>query len=115
MKLDNLRKLFVEELRDLYSAETQLVKALPKMAKAAEHDELRSAFESHLEETQEHVNRLERVFEAMEERPKSKKCKAMQGLIQEGEDLIKEEALAVLGDVVVVEIGKMNAWTWQFE
>src|SRR5204862_4137137 len=68
-----------------------LLKALPKMAKAAEHEELKEAFESHLDETQEHVNRLEQIFKQFEEPVKGKKCKAMQGLIEEGEDLIKED------------------------
>jgi ferritin-like metal-binding protein YciE len=89
--MSQLRDTFVEELKDLYDAERQLLKALPKMAKAAQDDELRSAFESHLEETEEHVNRLEKVFQVMDEPAKAKKCKAMQGLIQEGEELIKND------------------------
>jgi len=87
----SLRETFVEELKDLYDAEKQLLKALPKMAKAAEHEELKAAFESHLEETQTHVQRLEEVFEAFGETAKAKKCKAMQGLVEEGQDLIDEE------------------------
>src|SRR5207249_6311413 len=89
--MNELRETFVEELKDLYDAEKQLLKALPKMAKAAEHEELKDAFESHLEQTEEHVNRLEQVFRAVGEKPKAKKCKGMQGLIQEGEERIKEE------------------------
>src|SRR5256885_10433598 len=77
---------------------SQLLKALPKMAKAAEHDELRDAFETHLEETREHVNRLEQVFRAFGEKAKGKKCKAMQGLVEEGEDVIDEE----LGDAALI-------------
>ena len=87
----SLRETFVEELKDLYDAEKQLLKALPKMAKAAEHEELKAAFETHLEETQTHVQRLEEVFEAFGETAKGKKCKAMQGLVEEGQDLIEEE------------------------
>jgi ferritin-like metal-binding protein YciE len=87
----SLREVFIEELRDLYDAEKQLTKALPKMAKAAENDELRAAFESHLEETKEHVSRLERVFEIFGEAAKSKTCRGMQGLITEAEELIDEE------------------------
>lgn len=89
--MSRLRETFLDELADLYDAEKQLVKALPKMAKAAEHDELRDAFETHLEETEEHVNRLEQVFEKMGEKPRGKKCKAMQGLLEEGQDLIKDK------------------------
>ncbi len=89
--MSELRETFVEELQDLYDAEKQLLKALPKMAKAARHEELRAAFEAHLEETQEHVRRLEKVFKALDEPVKAKKCKAMQGLVEEGDDLIKEK------------------------
>jgi ferritin-like metal-binding protein YciE len=88
---NSLRETFLEELKDLYDAEKQLVKALPKMAKAAQNEELRAAFEQHLEETKEHVSRLEQVFEAFGESAKSKTCKGMQGLIAEGEELISEE------------------------
>src|SRR5215470_12898494 len=91
MQADHLTHLFVEQLRDLYSAETQLVSALPKMAKAANSGELRSGFEQHLEQTKGHVERLERVFEALDESPKGKKCAGMKGLIDEGSELIKED------------------------
>ena len=91
MKLDNLRKLYVEELRDLYSAETQLVKALPKMAKGASSDELKQAFEDHLDQTKGHVERLEEIFEDLEESPKGKTCKAMKGLVEEGSEILGEE------------------------
>jgi ferritin-like metal-binding protein YciE len=89
--MSGLRDTFVEELKDLYDAEKQLLKALPKMAKAAEHEELKAAFETHLEETETHIQRLEEVFEAFGETAKGKKCKAMQGLIEDGQDLISEE------------------------
>jgi ferritin-like metal-binding protein YciE len=89
--MSTLRETFVEELADLYDAEKQLIKALPKMAKAASHGELREAFESHLEETENHVNRLEQVFESMGEKAKGKKCKAMQGLVEEGQEKISED------------------------
>jgi len=89
--MSTLRETFIEEIADLYDAEKQLLKALPKMAKAAGHEELKSGFETHLEETQTHVERLEEVFEAFGEKPRAKKCKGMQGLIQEGEDLIKKD------------------------
>jgi ferritin-like metal-binding protein YciE len=86
-----LRETFLDELADVFDAEKQLLKALPKMAKAAQHEELREAFESHLEETQGHVERLEQVFEIFGEPAKGKKCKAMQGLVEEGSELIEEE------------------------
>jgi ferritin-like metal-binding protein YciE len=91
MKKNSLRHLYVEELKDLYNAENQLVKALPKMAKAATSEELRAGFEEHLEQTKGHVSRLEEIFEAMEESPKGKKCKGMEGLITEGSEMIGED------------------------
>src|SRR5437868_14556603 len=85
--MDNeLHALFLDELADVYSAEQQLTKALPKLAKAAQSDELRQALEEHLEETEEHISRLEQVFESLDETMKKKTCKAMKGLIEEGED-----------------------------
>jgi ferritin-like metal-binding protein YciE len=81
---EGLKELYIDELKDLYSAETQLVKALPKMAKAASSDELRQGFEEHLEQTRGHVERLEKVFKTLGESPKGKTCKGMQGLIEEG-------------------------------
>src|SRR5689334_6942343 len=78
------------ELRDIYNAENQLVKALPKMAKAAESDELRTGFEEHLERTKGHVQRLEQIFEVLNETAKGKTCKGMQGLIEEGQEMAKE-------------------------
>jgi ferritin-like metal-binding protein YciE len=92
MKMESLRDLFVDELKDLYSAETQIIKALPKMAKAASSNELRTAFEEHLEQTKVHVERLDQIFDSLEESPKGKKCKGMEGLIEEGKELLEEEA-----------------------
>jgi ferritin-like metal-binding protein YciE len=89
MKLNLLRKLYIDELKDLYSAENQLIKALPKMAKATDSSELRTAFEEHLKETQEHANRLEKIFTGLQESPKGKKCKGMEGLIEEGSEMIE--------------------------
>jgi ferritin-like metal-binding protein YciE len=86
-----LKDLYVEELRDIYDAENQLVKALPGMAKAASSQELRSAFENHLEQTREHVRRLEQVFADLGEKAKAKKCKGMQGLIAEGKQAIDDD------------------------
>jgi ferritin-like metal-binding protein YciE len=93
MKENALRELYVDELRDIYSAENQLVKALPKMAKAANSSELRSGFEEHLEQTKGHVQRLEKIFAEMGEKPTGKKCKGMEGLIEEGKEMIEEEDL----------------------
>ena len=91
MKMETLQELYVEELQDVYDAEKQLVKALPKMAKNANNEELKAAFEQHLEQTEEHVSRLERVFEELGEKPKGKKCKAMQGLLEEGKEMMEED------------------------
>jgi len=91
MKTNGLRHLYIEELKDLFSAENQLVKALPKMAKAATAHDLRAGFEEHLEQTKGHLARLEEIFEALLESPKGKKCVGMEGLIKEGAELIEEE------------------------
>ena len=92
MKLNTLRDLYVEQLRDLYDAEKQLTKALPKMAKASTSPKLKEAFETHLRETEGHVKRLEQVFTALDMAPRGKKCKAMQGLIEEGSEMMEENA-----------------------
>jgi ferritin-like metal-binding protein YciE len=91
MKIESLHDLFVDQLKDLYHAELQLLKALPKMAKAAGEPELKDAFTHHLEETREHVSRLEQVFADVDFKPRSKTCEAMQGLIEQAQDLIKEK------------------------
>jgi ferritin-like metal-binding protein YciE len=91
MQENQLKELYLEELKDLYSAENQLVKAIPKMAKAATSEDLRAGFEEHLEQTKEHVARLERIFKALGESPKGKTCKGMQGLISEGSEMIEED------------------------
>jgi len=92
MKLSSLEDLFLEQLRDLYNAENQLIKALPKMAKASSSDELRSAFVNHLEETRHHAERLEQGFEMFGQKAKGHTCDAMKGLVQEGADMISEDA-----------------------
>ena len=91
MKLDSLETLYVEELRDLYSAEKQLLEALPKMAKEASAPELKQAFEDHLGQTEEHVERLEEIFKQLDKKPAGKTCKAMKGLIEEGSEIMEEE------------------------
>jgi ferritin-like metal-binding protein YciE len=91
MELDTLKDLYVDELKDLYSAEKQLVKALPKMAKAANDPELQQAFRTHLRETTQHVQRLEQICQELGVSPRGKKCVGMEGLIEEGNELIKED------------------------
>jgi ferritin-like metal-binding protein YciE len=102
MKLQTLQDLFVHELKDLYSAETQLVKALPKMAKAATNEDLRSGFEEHLEQTKNHVARLEQIAESREFKLTGHKCKAMEGLITEGSELISEDAEDTVRDAGLI-------------
>jgi ferritin-like metal-binding protein YciE len=94
MQANRLKHLYIEELKDLYSAENQLVKALPKMAKASTSEDLRAGFEEHLNQTKKHVARLEEIFEALGESPAGKKCKGMEGLIKEGAEMIKEDPAA---------------------
>lgn len=91
-KLATLRDLYIEELRDLYSAENQITKALPKMMKAASAPELKAAFEKHLKETEGQIERLETIFEGLGESPKGKTCAAMKGLVEEGSELMSEDA-----------------------
>ncbi len=91
IKLDALEKLYLEELKDLYSAENQLIEALPKMIKAAKDKKLKAAFRVHLAQTREQARRLERICKAMDKSPKGKKCEGMEGLIKEAKGLIKEK------------------------
>jgi len=93
MQENALKELYIEELRDIYNAEEQLTKALPKMAKAATSDELRAGFEEHLEQTKGHIERLQQIFEALGEKPSGKKCKGMEGLIAEGKEIMEEDDL----------------------
>ena len=89
-KLESLEILFLQELKDVYSAEKQLLKALPKMAKTASANELRTGFEKHLEQTKVQVQRLEEIFESLDESPKGKKCVGMEGLVKEGAEIMEE-------------------------
>ena len=91
MEQNQLKELYIDELKDIYSAENQLVRALPKLAKASNSDELRSGFEEHLEQTKGHVKRLEQIFSALGEKPTGKKCKGMEGLIEEGSEMMDED------------------------
>ncbi|HET6761086.1 MAG TPA: ferritin-like domain-containing protein [Gemmatimonadaceae bacterium] len=91
MQLDTLKDLYVEELKDLYNAEKQIVKALPKMIKATKHAELKAAFKTHLQQTGEHARRIELICKELGVSPRGKKCVGMEGLIEEGSELIKEK------------------------
>ena len=99
-ELDTLNKLFEDELRDVYDAEKQILKALPKIIKAASSDELRQALSSHLEETRGQVERLEQAFESLDLKPKGKHCAGMAGILEEGSDLLEED-----GDEAVLDAG----------
>lgn len=90
-KMETLEDLYEDLLKDLYSAEKQLVKALPKMAKNADSPDLQKAFEAHLDQTEQHVERIERIFSNLEGSPRGKKCVGMEGLIEEGAELLKED------------------------
>jgi ferritin-like metal-binding protein YciE len=101
-KVTTLEQLFVEQLKDLYSAEQQLVEALPKMAKAAHARPLKQGFQTHLKQTKEHARRLERVFKSLGEEPGGKTCKAMQGLVREGDETISEDATSEVKDAALI-------------
>ena len=91
MRKDSLRQLYIDELKDLYNAETQLVKALPKMAKASSNAQLRQGFEEHLRQPRSMCSRLEQIFEMLEEKPTGKKCMGMEGLVKEGAETMQEK------------------------
>src|SRR5215471_538047 len=102
MQKGSLRQLYVDELKDLYKAETQLTKALPKMAKASSNTELREAFEEHLRQTSEQVSRLEQIFDLLEEKPTGKKCLGMEGLVKEGAETMREEYEDAVMDAAII-------------
>jgi ferritin-like metal-binding protein YciE len=102
MPITSLEELLTDELKDLYSAETQLTKALPKMAKAANSKDLKAAFAAHLQETEGHVQRLEQACAKLEIKPRGKKCVAMEGLIEEGRELLTEEIEATVLDAALI-------------
>src|SRR5207302_6573632 len=102
MPNEGLKELYIDELKDIYNAENQLVKALPKMAKAASSEELRTGFEEHLGQTKGHVQRLDKIFEMLNESPKGKKCKGMEGLVEEGSELMKEDFEDALLDAALI-------------
>ncbi len=104
MEMETLKDLYVEELKDLWSAEKQIVKALPRMIKAASHPELKAAFARHLKETETHVERIEGVCDELGVSPRGKKCIGMEGLLEEGAELIKEKP-----DADVLDAGLISA------
>ena len=101
-KLETLKDLYVEQLRDLYSAENQILQALPKMEKAATAPELKAAFKLHLKQTEGQVKRLDQIFEALGEKPTGHKCKAMEGLVAEGAETIHEKAVPEVKDAALI-------------
>jgi ferritin-like metal-binding protein YciE len=100
--MENLKELLLEELKDLYSAEKQIVKALPKIIKGAESAELKAAIQEHLEITKGQVTRLEEVFSHLEEKPKAKHCKGMEGLLEEGSECLQEAEAGALRDLQLI-------------
>ena len=102
MQKGSLRQLYVDELKDLYSAETQMTKALPKMAKASSNAVLRQAFEEHLRQTSEHVSRLEQIFEMLNEKATGRKCLGMEGLVKEGAETLQENYEEPVMDAAII-------------
>jgi ferritin-like metal-binding protein YciE len=102
MQNDLLRQLYVDELKDIYSAETQMLKALPKLAKASSNPELRQGFEEHLRQTSEQVSRLEQIFEALSEKPTGKKCLGMEGLVKEGAEAMRADYEGAVMDAALI-------------
>ncbi|HKW19099.1 MAG TPA: ferritin-like domain-containing protein [Terriglobales bacterium] len=102
MAIESLNDLFIDHLRDLYDAENQLIKALPKMAEAANSDELREGIEEHLQQTKGHAQRLEEIFESLGEKAKAKKCKGMEGVIKEGSEVLDEDMDADVKDAAII-------------
>lgn len=102
MSVGTIEELFVDELKDLYSAEKQITKALPKMAKATTSPELRTAFETHLEETQGQIQRLDQIFEILAKSPKGKVCNGMKGVLEEGSEILEETDKGVLRDAALI-------------
>jgi ferritin-like metal-binding protein YciE len=100
--VESLNELLVEQLRDLYDAENQLIKALPKMAEGSNSDELRQGFEEHLEQTKGHAQRIEQIFEQLGEKVKGKKCKAMEGLVKEGAETLEEDMNEDVKDAALI-------------
>ncbi len=102
MKINSLHDLYITELKDLYDAENRIIKALPKMSEAASSQELRNAFQIHLEQTRRQVDRLDQIFQQLDESPKGRKCKGVEGIIDEGEDLMSADSPAAVCDAGLI-------------
>ena len=106
MQMESLQELLIEEMRDIYSAENQLLKAMPKMAKKATNPQLKKAFETHLRETEGQVQRLQKIFEKLGKKPTGKKCAAMEGLIEEGKEMMGEDMEDDVMDAALISIAQ---------
>ena len=106
MEIDSLQELLIEEMRDLYSAENQLTKALPKMAKKASNPQLKKAFETHLKETEGQIKRLQQIFDKLGKKPTGKKCAAMEGLIEEGKEMMGEDMEEDTMDAALISVAQ---------
>jgi ferritin-like metal-binding protein YciE len=106
MKLNNLKDLFIHELKDLYNAEHQIMKAMPKMVKAASSSELKQALEKHMRETEAQITRLDKVFEMLDEKATGEKCKAMEGIIRESDDMISQKADKSVMDAALISMAQ---------
>jgi ferritin-like metal-binding protein YciE len=104
--MESLQELWIDELRDLYSAENQLLKALPKMAKKASAPELQKAFQTHLKETEGHVERLKKIFDQLGKKPTGKKCAAMEGLVEEGKEMMAEDMEDEVMDAALISVAQ---------
>src|SRR3954465_14048816 len=102
MKMQTLKDLYIDELKDVYDAENQIAKALPKMAKAAGNEELRAAIEQHLDQTQTQIERLEQIFEELGEKPKGQKCEAMKGLLEEAKRMMEDSEEDDVRDAAII-------------
>ena len=106
MQMESLQELLIEEMRDIYSAENQLLKAMPKMAKKASNPQLKKAFETHMKETEGQVQRLQKIFEKLGKKPTGKKCAAMEGLIEEGKEMMGEDMEDDVMDAALISIAQ---------
>ena len=106
MEMNDLQDLLVENLKDLYSAETQILKALPKVAKKVENDQLRDALQMHLRETENQVKRLQQIFDKLGKKPTGKKCAAMEGLIEEGKEMMGEDMEEDTMDAALISVAQ---------
>jgi ferritin-like metal-binding protein YciE len=106
MQMESLQELLIEEMRDLYSAENQLLKAMPRMAKKASNPQLKKAFETHMKETEGQVQRLQKIFDKLGKKPTGKKCAAMEGLIEEGKEMMGEDMEDDVMDAALISVAQ---------